>query len=221
MKKVKEEKFKKGIYSTAALVLCVATLFSFWMSNRNNNIKDVSDETTTTTQSETTTKKKESVNSPVTNIPDNRYDESTTEGKQSIYFAMPLGSKFSRSFSNGELVKNKTTGDWRIHNGVDIIGYEGDPVNSICGGTVTEYKDDPLWGVVLTIDHGSGIIAKYYGLKKDTTLQPGDKVSINTKIGELGDIPIEQADGIHLHFEMYINGSAVNPADYLGKRVEI
>ena len=217
MKKVKEEKVKKGIYSTAALVLCVSTLFLFWMSNRNNNI-DNANETTTIT--ETTTKEKETVNSPVTNIPDNRYEEPTTEGKQSVYFTMPLGSSFSRDFSNGELVKNKTTGDWRVHNGVDIIGYEGDPINAICGGTVTEYRESALWGVILTIDHGNGVVAKYYGLKKSTTLQPGDKVAINTKIGELGDIPIEKAEGTHLHFEMYIDNVAVNPADYLGKRVE-
>ncbi len=220
MKRIRnQEKIKKVIYSAAALGICVATLFSFWMANKDNN-GVMSDENSTITTTETTTKEAP-VNNPVTNIPDDRYEtEPTTKGKVSVYFSYPLGNKIAKEYSKGEIVKNKTTDDWRTHNGVDINGAKGDQVNAICDGEVTEVRDDALWGTVVTIDHGNGITADYCGLEKNSTVQPGDTVKINQKIGVLGEIPLENADGVHLHLEIHRDGVTVSPADYLDKRIE-
>ena len=220
MKKIRnQEKIKKAIYSAATLGICVATLFSFWMANKDNN-GVMSDENSTITTTETTTKEAP-VNNPVTNIPDDRYEtEPTTKGKVSVYFSYPLGNKIAKEYSKGEIVKNKTTDDWRTHNGVDINGAKGDQVNAICDGEVTEVRDDALWGTVVTIDHGNGITADYCGLEKNSTVQPGDTVKINQKIGVLGEIPLENADGVHLHLEIHRDGVTVSPADYLDKRIE-
>ena len=220
MKRIRnQEKIKKAIYSAAALGICVATLFSFWMANKDNN-GVMSDENSTITTTETTTKEAP-VNNPVTNIPDDRYEtEPTTKGKVSVYFSYPLGNKIAKEYSKGEIVKNKTTDDWRTHNGVDINGAKGDQVNAICDGEVAEVRDDALWGTVVTIDHGNGIIADYCGLEKNSTVQPGDTVKINQKIGVLGEIPLENADGVHLHLEIHRDGVTVSPTDYLDKRIE-
>ncbi len=220
MKRIRnQEKIKKAIYSAATLGICVATLFSFWMANKDNN-GVMSDENSTITTTETTTKEAP-VNNPVTNIPDDRYEtEPTTKGKVSVYFSYPLGNKIAKEYSKGEIVKNKTTDDWRTHNGVDINGAKGDQVNAICDGEVTEVRDDALWGTVVTIDHGNGITADYCGLEKNSTVQPGDTVKINQKIGVLGEIPLENADGVHLHLEIHRDGVTVSPADYLDKRIE-
>lgn len=220
MKRIRnQEKIKKVIYSAAALGICVATLFSFWMANKDNN-GVMSNENSTITTTETTTKGAP-VNNPVTNIPDDRYEtEPTTKGKVSVYFSYPLGNKIAKEYSKGEIVKNKTTDDWRTHNGVDINGAKGDQVNSICDGEVTEVRDDALWGTVVTIDHGNGITADYCGLEKNSTVQPGDTVKINQKIGVLGEIPLENADGVHLHLEIHRDGVTVSPTDYLDKRIE-
>lgn len=220
MKRIRnQEKIKKIIYSAAALGICVATLFSFWMANKDNNGILPGENSTITTTEPTT--KEAPVNNPVTNIPDERYNtETTTKGAVSIYFSYPLGNKIAKEYSKGEIVKNNTTDDWRTHNGVDINGAAGDQVNAICDGEVTTVRDDALWGTVVTIDHGNGITADYFGLEKNSTVQPGDTVKINQKIGVLGEIPLESADGIHLHLELHRDGVTVSPTDFLDKRIE-
>ena len=221
-KKINQEKFKKILYSVTALVLCFVALFSFWMSNKDNNgvLPDVTDSISTT---ESEIPKDVQVNTPVTNVPDDRYDDitTTTEAPQNVYYAFPLGNSISKEFSKDELVKNNTTGDWRTHNGVDISGEIGDRVNAICDGTVTYLSHNALWGTTITIDHGNGIVAKYCGLQENSTVKPGDEVKINQKVGTLGEIPLENADGVHLHLEMTKDGVTVSPAIYLGKRVDI
>ena len=220
MKRIRNiEKIKKTIYSTAALGICAATLFSFWMANKDNNTQSP-DENSTISTTQTTTEEAP-VNNPVNDIPDDRYNtESTTKEAVSVYFSYPLGNKIAKEYSKGEIVKNKTTDDWRTHNGIDINGAKGDQVNAICDGEVTAVRDDALWGTVVTIDHGNGITADYCGLEKNSTVQPGDIVKINQKIGVLGEIPLENADGIHLHLEMQRDGATISPSDYLDKRIE-
>lgn len=223
-KTASREKFKKSVYSAAALALCVTALLAFWMSNRNNNI-NLPEETESVDIGEIeTTNKDEAVNTPVTNVPDERYSaEPKTEAElpaQSVYFAMPLDSGVSREYSNGAIVKNSTTDDWRTHDGADLSGAAGDAVKAINNGTVTAVRDDALWGTVVTIDHGNGIVAEYRGLAHDGTVQPGDTVNINDKVGVLGEIPIEENDGAHLHLEIYKNEALVSPSDYIGKTVE-
>lgn len=220
MKRIRnQEKIKKVIYSTAALGICAATLFSFWMANKDNN-GVLPDENSTVSTTQTTTEETP-VNNPVKDVPDDRYNtESTTKEAVSVYFSYPLGNKIAKEYSKGEIVKNKTTDDWRTHNGIDINGANGDQVNAICDGEVTAVRDDALWGTVVTIDHGNGITADYCGLQKSSTVQPGDMVKINQKIGVLGEIPLESADGMHLHLEMQRDGVTVSPTDYLDKRIE-
>ena len=220
MKKFKnKEKFKKIVYSSCALALCCATLFSFWFSNKDNILEEAESEKPTII--ETTTKREIKVNTPVTNVADDRYITTTEAKPVTVFYSFPLGDKISKAYSNGELTKNKTTDDWRTHNGVDIAGNNGDEIRAICDGEVTEVRDDALWGTVVTINHSNGIIAIYSGLQKDSALQPGAVVKANEKIGVLGEIPIEKDDGIHLHFEIMKNGTLVSPSDYLGKSVDI
>lgn len=223
MKKITvSEKFKKTLYSVTALALCLATLFSFWLANRNND-DFLPDDTDATSQKETVTEKDIQVNTPVQNIPDDRYEEPTTEPPvtQTVEFVFPLNNSVSKAFSRDELVKNATTGDWRIHKGIDIKGASGDRINAVSDGTVTELVDSALWGTIVTVDHSNGFIAKYHGLRKDSTVKPGDEIKSGDKIGLLDEIPLEKDDGIHLHFELYKDGKVISPVEYLGKKVDI
>lgn len=219
---VNEEKFKKILYSATALILCFVTLFSFWMSNKDND-GVLPEETDVISPTESTTQNEVQANTPITNVPDDRYTSTTTETQASltVSFIFPTGNNVSKEFSKDELVKNTTTGDWRIHKGADIKGSSGDRINAIYDGTVTDVTENALWGTVVTIDHGNGFIAKYCGLRKDSTVQAGDEVKTKEKIGLLDEIPIEKADGIHLHIELYKDGVAVSPSEYMGKEVDI
>lgn len=131
-------------------------------------------------------------------------------------FVLPLGETVDKAFSNGEMVQSKTMGDWRAHNGVDFRGTVGDPVIAVNNGIVKAVYDDVLWGTVVEIDHGKGLLARYCGLGKGSTVEVGARVKINDRIGNLGAIPIESADEVHLHFETRQDGKAVDPFEAMG-----
>ncbi len=219
-KTVKKENAKRILYSVVVLILCFVTLFTFW--KQNNDKDEFLPETNTSKTTETETRREIEVNTPVTNVPDERNDTTTTtEPLLTVEFAFPLKGSTIKEFSKNELVKNKTTEDWRIHKGIDIKGASGDRINAIDNGVVTELVHNAIWGTVVTIDHGNGFVAEYYGLRKDSTVKPGDEVKKNSKVGLLDEIPIEKSDGIHLHLELYKDGIAVSPSEYLGKSVDI
>ena len=73
-------------------------------------------------------------------------------------FVTPLDGETDKGFSDGEMVQSATMGDWRVHNGVDFRGAVGDPVKAINNGVVKAVYDDVLWGTVVEIDHGDGLI---------------------------------------------------------------
>lgn len=126
-------------------------------------------------------------------------------------FALPMGTEILKDYSNGEMVKSKTMGDWRVHNGIDFTGAESAEIFSIQSGKVTDVYDDPMWGLVIEIDHGNTMTAKYCGFKSGTTVKKGDTVKKGGTLGQLGTIPIEQADAPHLHLEITVNGVIVDP----------
>lgn len=125
---------------------------------------------------------------------------------------MPLNGEIVNPFSNGELVKSSTLNSWKTHDGVDIKGTLGDQVKSMTSGTVTDVKEDPLWGVCVVIDHGNGLEGHYYSLNKVIPVKVGQKVSAGTVIGAIGDTAeCEVAEVSHLHFGLKKNGSWVDP----------
>lgn len=223
MKKIKvSENFKRTLYSATALTLCLVALISFWLANRNND-DFIPENTDAVSQKEITTEKDVQANTPINDVPDDRYNEITTEAPvtNSVEFGFPLNNAVSKNYSKDELVKNSTTGDWRIHKGIDIKGASGDRINAVSDGVVTELVDSALWGTVVTVDHDNGYVAKYCGLRKNSTVKPGDEIKSGEKIGLLDEIPLEKDDGIHLHFELYKDGKAISPSEYLGKKVDI
>lgn len=132
-------------------------------------------------------------------------------------FSMPISGEVLNEFSNGELVKSRTTGAWQTHNGIDISATLGDVVTASGSGTVSAVDNDPLWGIMVTIDHGNGIITRYCNLNEGVTVQVGQEVSQGEEIGAIGETAdIETAEQSHLHFEMAKNGSFVNPLEIIG-----
>ncbi len=207
------EKQKRALYSAAALVLCAAAIGSFWLTNKKT--EKIGTGSTTESSQTVMQEPQTQVNSPVTNVPDER-TEVTTEPLSS-YFALPSENNITKHFSGSDMVKNSTTDDWRSHTGTDIAGETGDPVKAIFDGTVTDVHDDALWGTTVTIDHGNGITAEYRGLGRGSTLEVGQQVKINDKVGNLGEIPVEKADGIHLHIEIREKGELINPEKVIGQ----
>ena len=155
----------------------------------------------------------------VTNVPDPRTTAAaeaitTTNPDNLPYtgsFALPFGTDISKDYSGGEMVKSATMGDWRVHNGVDFAGAMDQPVLAIQSGTVKRADTDPLWGVVLTVDHGCGIVVRYCGLSENSTPKAGQEVRKGESLGMIAQVPCESAEGTHLHLEITVDGKVADP----------
>ncbi|MDR2647242.1 MAG: M23 family metallopeptidase [Oscillospiraceae bacterium] len=166
----------------------------------------------------------QAANVPQTNIPDDREVKASTATTQDASktpytgnFSLPFGTKISKDYSNGEMVKSATMGDWRVHNGVDFEGEINGEVVAIQDGVVKSVKIDPLWGVVLTIDHGQGLLAKYCGLSENSTPNEGKEVKKGEPVGVIAQVPCESSEGVHLHFETTVNGKIADPLAVMNK----
>ena len=66
----------------------------------------------------------------------------------------------------------------------------------------------------MKIDHGNGVQTLYAHMVSGSLLvSPGQQVSQGQQIGTMGTTG--SSTGVHLHFEVYVNGSRVDPANYL------
>lgn len=163
----------------------------------------------------------DAVDVDVTGIADDRTRETepaTEENKPYTgTFVLPMGTDIIKDFSNGEMVFSQTMGDWRVHNGVDFGGAAGNRVDAVADGEIIAVYEDSFLGTVIEIDHGNGMTVSYCGLKKGSTLVEGTFVKGGDKIGSLGSVPVESADGDHLHLEVKVDGKTVDPLEALNK----
>ncbi len=121
-------------------------------------------------------------------------------------------SSILSDFSNGELVKNETTGTWQTHNGTDIAAEVGADVFALADGRVQAVANDPLWGVTVVIDHNNGYISRYRSLGSDLSVQKDDEVKGGAVIGCVGETAdIESGTAPHLHIEVTHNGKYIDP----------
>lgn len=105
-----------------------------------------------------------------------------------------------------------TKGASTYHQGVDWATPVGTSVVASCGGTVTKAGWGSGYGYVVYIRHEDGRETRYGHLSK-VLVSAGQKVTQGQKIALSGNTG--RSTGPHLHFEIRINGSAVNPLNYL------
>ena len=103
-------------------------------------------------------------------------------------------------------------GSYSYHSGLDIAVPYGTSVKASDGGTVTFAGYKGSYGYLVIIDHGNGE-QTYYGHNSSLLVSAGDKVYQGQVIAKAGSTG--RSTGSHCHFELRINGTAVNPAAYL------
>ncbi|MGD8726468.1 MAG: M23 family metallopeptidase [Gemmatimonadales bacterium] len=103
----------------------------------------------------------------------------------------------------------------RPHPGIDVSAPMGTPILAPANGRVVEARTISGYGRTVTVDHGYGI-RTFYAHCSRIDVRVGQQVERGDKLAEVGRTGI--ATGPHLHYEVQINGKAVNPRDFIFSR---
>jgi len=116
-----------------------------------------------------------------------------------------IGSRFGRR-------KDPINGRSAFHQGLDISCDRGTPVLATADGRVAFSQASPGLGKLVIIDHGYGFRTAYghlssFSVSKGQTVKRGQRIGLSGATG--------RATGPHLHYEVHVNGDAVNPLDFI------
>lgn len=122
-------------------------------------------------------------------------------GVSGFFFFVPIKGEVSSTFNLGE-----------ENFGVDILSAdENEPVRSTLDGTVIASGWSTAYGYIISVQHAKNLISIYkynsVALKK-----PGESVRAGDPIAIVGSFGKQ---GPQLHFELWYNGTAINPSDYM------
>ena len=128
--------------------------------------------------------------------------ESNKNGISNFFFFTPIKGVVSEQFKSKEQ-----------HYGVDIVGPENEPIKATLDGTVILATWSSETGYTITVQHSNNLISVY---KHNSVLlkKVGDYVKAGEPIAIIGNSG-EQTTGPHLHFELWYNGSAIDPQGYM------
>ncbi|UNK71812.1 M23 family metallopeptidase [Microbacterium sp. H1-D42] len=127
-------------------------------------------------------------------------------GSGAVRYPLPQGSYYvSRTLGSG-------------HNGADMVAPAGTPIFAAAGGVVRISSESHYgYGVAVVIDSvvGGQRVSTLYGHMTNGTraVQAGQTVSAGQFIGKVGNTG--RSYGAHLHFEVKVNGSLVEPIGWL------
>ncbi|WP_407875413.1 peptidoglycan DD-metalloendopeptidase family protein [Qipengyuania nanhaisediminis] len=99
-----------------------------------------------------------------------------------------------------------------MHSGIDFKGATGSPILAAARGRVAFAGRRGGYGKVVEIDHGNGLMTRYAHLSR-IDVRPGQNIDAGATLGGLGSTG--RSTGPHLHFEVRVNGRAVNPRPFL------
>ena len=138
------------------------------------------------------------------------------EEKKVLKFQAPVEGEIIKDYANETLIYSKTLDEWTTHLGIDIAGKKTAIVKAAEDGVVESIKNDPRYGLTVTISHIDGFKTVYSNLLTTEFVTEGKNVKKGDTIATIGEsASFEILDETHLHFEMYKDGNVVNPTIYL------
>jgi murein DD-endopeptidase MepM/ murein hydrolase activator NlpD len=137
--------------------------------------------------------------------------EQLEQGTIAIPSAEPVhGTSFTSGFG---VRTDPFRGRAAMHAGIDLAGPLGTPIYATADGTVDRAEwNSGGYGNLVEIDHGHGIQTRYGHLTR-YIVSTGQKVKRGDLIAYMGSTG--RSTGSHLHYEVRIDGQAVNPIPYL------
>lgn len=153
------------------------------------------------------------ISSVVTKEPVTRELYVGTKDYPNSYSSLAGTGAFIRPISGG--YTSCSYGGYRGHVGVDLTmsGAYGKPIYASAGGTVISAGWSGGYGKMVKIRHSNGYVT-YYAHCSALLVSVGETVSQGQQIARIGSTG--NSTGPHLHFELRINGSPVNPMKYIG-----
>jgi murein DD-endopeptidase MepM/ murein hydrolase activator NlpD len=123
-----------------------------------------------------------------------------------VPFAMPVVDPFRYTSGFGSR--------WgRMHEGVDMAGPIGTPIYATADGVVIEAGWASGYGRLVKVQHEFGIETRYAHLNA-IHVEVGQRVSRGEHLGDMGNSG--RSTGPHLHYEIRVEGEALNPMIYIG-----
>ncbi len=135
------------------------------------------------------------------------------EGLRAVRDALPgVWPTDGRMTSGFGWRRDPVRGSTKFHSGLDIAGDRGTAIYAVSPGRVVKAESTSGYGRVVEVDHGFGILTRYAHC---TTLRvrEGERVERGDYIATMGSTG--RSTGPHLHFELRIDGNAVDPLKYL------
>jgi murein DD-endopeptidase MepM/ murein hydrolase activator NlpD len=104
------------------------------------------------------------------------------------------------------------TGAGAMHSGIDFKGPTGTPILAAADGRITSAGVQSGYGNCIEITHANGLVTRYAHLS-GFDVSVGQQVRRGVQIGRMGSTG--RSTGSHLHFEVRLNGQAINPNTFL------
>ncbi len=127
---------------------------------------------------------------------------------------MPSGRPITEGWLSSRYGKRNDpfTGKREMHKGLDFAGTMGADIIAVGDGVVTWSGKRFGYGNLVEINHGNGYATRY-GHNQRNLVKVGDKVKKGELVALMGSSG--RSTGPHVHFEVLLNGKAVNPSRYL------
>ncbi len=135
------------------------------------------------------------------------------ESLRALELALPSAWPAAGTFTSGfGWRRSPFTRRWKFHSGIDVANDRGTPIHAPSDGQVVKAEYNSGYGRMVEIDHGFGIHTIYAHCQA-LRVREGDYVERGDLLGTVGTTG--QSTGPHLHFEVRLEGHAVDPMDYL------
>ena len=238
-RKKRSRREKIGFYTAFSICLVAVCMAVYSTYNTISNPSGIKNEQEATTQAlqvneyvTGVTETQETENSEITEppvtissdeitqtIPTEKPESATDDALRTMLstdltLSMPVKSgNVTRQFSK-ESTYFKTLNVWKPHMAVDFGAELGDDVLAMTDGTVTDIKDDKMYGKTVELAVND-VVCIYSGLGSVDD-DKGDNVKTGEKIGTVGAVPFEASDSNHIHVAIRVDGKYADPLSFIG-----